>query len=161
MPGILESGLYTMEKPAWHILWKNGICQGRKSLPDYNQCDLECEEVAGSAAEVGAACSKPSDWNILSYLGYLLIVSIPLLKTIFCSESWDELLGSVFLENKCLTAAEHVIKGCHMGHLLTMKNECTICQAVIEMEEQFQFSLPLLIWLSVSQSINGFLPYNS
>lgn len=48
-----------------------------------------------------------------------------------------------------------------MGHLLTMKNECTICQAVIEMEEQFQFSLPLLFWLSVPQSINSFLPYYS
>lgn len=108
---------------------------------------MECEEVAGSAAEVGAARSKPSDWKILSYLGYLLLlVSILLLKRIFCSESPDQMLGSVFPENKCLAvaeAAEHVIKGCHMGHLLTMKNECTICQAVIEMGEQFHFSLPL------------------
>lgn len=123
-------------------------------------CDLEHEEAAGSAAEVGAA-----DWKTLSYLGYLLlVVSIPLLKTVFCSESPDQMLGSVFPENKCLTVAEtaeHVIKGCHMGHLLTMKNECTICQAVIETEEQFQFSLPLLIWLSVSQCINSFLPYYS
>lgn len=126
---------------------------------------MEREEVAGSAAEVSAACSKPSDWKALSYLGYLLLeVSILLLKTVFCSESPAQMLGSVFPENKCLTvaeAAEHVIKGCHMDHLITMKNECTICQAVIETEEQFQFSLPLLIWLSVSQSINSLLPYYS
>lgn len=46
---------------------------------------------------------------------------------------------SVFPEKKCLTVAEaakHVIKGCHMGRLLTMRNECTMCRAVIKTEEQ-------------------------
>lgn len=50
------------------------------------------------------------------------------------------MLRFLFPENRCLTvaeAAEHVIKGCHMGHLLTMKNESTICQAVIKTEEQY------------------------
>lgn len=64
---------------------------------------MEHEEVSGSAAEVGAAFSKPSDWKTLNYLGYFLLeVSIPLLKTIFCSESPDQMLGSIFPENKCL-----------------------------------------------------------
>lgn len=64
---------------------------------------MEHEEVSGSAAEVGAAFSKPSDWKTLNHLGYFLLeVSIPLLKTIFCSESPDQMLGSIFPENKCL-----------------------------------------------------------
>lgn len=47
------------------------------------------------------------------------------------------MLCSVFPENKCLIvagAAEHVIKGCHMGQLLTKKNECIIRRAVIKTE---------------------------
>lgn len=63
-------------------------------------------EVSGSAAEVGAAGSKPSDWKVLSYLGYLLLlVSILLLKTVFCSESPDQMFGSVFPENKRFAVA--------------------------------------------------------
>lgn len=48
-------------------------------------------------------------------------------------------LCCIFPEKKRLAvaeAAEHVIKGCHMGRLLTMKNECTICRAVIKTGEQ-------------------------
>lgn len=57
------------------------------------------------------------------------------------------MLCSVFPENKCPTvaeAAEHVIKGCHMGHLLTMKNECTICRAVIKTENNIPIFTPVV-----------------
>lgn len=132
MQDILESSLCTMEKAifTYSVIELNSL-MGKN--PSWSMRELLA--LLLWCVQYTPRLQTAKLWTVWYFL---LITPIFTLKTFLWSKILDLMLCSVFPERKCITVAgvaKHVIKVCHMGHFLTMNNECTICWAIIKTEE--------------------------